>query len=368
MAIVTVPPFTIPRMWGTSGSGALSGQVLANAGEKHSFKIEVPANGDITDVDFLIQAFTSAGDLDVGLETVGGADGHPTGTQYKGSAVGTINIAAAGQKTKTLATPAVGAAMGDDIFVHFTRQGGNYVIGHTGSAINFLPSQGERFIYRDFFNATVWAKGASNVPILGLRYGSTRYWVGCLYSNNASAALSFNSSSSPYAEVGIRFTVLAPKRVRGFTVFGSFQENAEINLYEGTSHTPMPGMTRTIDKDYFAIALTQPGHHRFLFPAKATLVPGTVYRLALKPLTVTNIQLFELKVDANADLGFMETGTSWYRTAWHGTNLTWDDVNTTLPMIGIDVDGIDDGAAGVGIDKWSSGMDSVQMSRQLVTI
>ena len=332
MALQTIKGGVIVPDYGRAWSdGAWATMVIDAAGEKATFIIPVPKTGTISKVGFATRAVADSQTLRVGLETLD-ASGNPSGTQYGGSVVGTQAAPAANTYyTVTLGTGA-SATRGDliAVVIQFDVTVGNVQIGYHNTNIG----QAIHVPYLDLFT-TVWTKNASHAgPITHLEYSDASVEVipQCYpWSGSDWIAAAFNNGSTP-DERALRFTLPNQTRAAGFWVQMDRDGDADVVLYDSDSTalqtTSLPAVRR---------GGTSYGHHTAFFPASQVLSANTVYRLAVKPTTVTNVTLYEFTVAAALIMDAFAIGQNAYLST-RALAGAWTDTTTRRSLVGLILD------------------------------
>ena len=176
---VSWPPETSFGWSGYTG-GVIVNFALTAATEKVAFVFVPPIAGGnltVTDIAILIGAYTSTGNLDVRLETVG-TDGNPTGTLVGTNTNAVISVTATGIRTVTL-TASASLTAGTAYAVVCAYSSGNYSIGtYNCDAGNRTVLVGGQMIYLRYFTAAAWSNGSTHPsvgPIMALKLSGGAY-------------------------------------------------------------------------------------------------------------------------------------------------------------------------------------------------
>lgn len=305
------------------------------AGEKAAFIFEVPKSGTISAVGFRVHSLTTAQLLRAGLETVDPLTGDPTGTQYGGSVAGTVTPVDSTYHTVTLGTAATATA-GDIValVIQFDATAGSLNITQLNieNALSGFP-------YCDHYTAA-WAKQTQTIPVASVEYsdGSYAYCGGMMPLSNYAITL-FNSGSAA-DERALRINAPVPLRVIGMQAMVDLDEAADFVLYDSTG-TALA--TVSLDKDFRAQAAR--GLIRRRFANAVTLSANTTYYAAVKPTTVTDVGLAEWTLPSAAARAQMHGGTN-LSLATRVDGGAWTETQTVIPLIGLIVDGLDNGVGG----------------------
>lgn len=309
----------------------------------------VPKSGDITGVCFALQGVTTAQDIRAAIQTL--SSGLPSGSNYKGSASGTIasaSLAANQVLDVTLGTQATAAVVGDSVAIVLDWP------GTAGNVKALMPASGSTptVNYSVFarYTASAWSKTFSTAMVAGFKYSDGSY-AACAPLFSALAALSYNGDAAGADEYGIVLPIAAKCRAIGATAYfqtGTPPANLLMTLYSGT--TPVASCKLDGSWLYTSVA----GFRQFLFSTPVELAPGT-YRLALTcEGSAASIPLSISTVTSNAQLATWPGGAGSYLTkrvdgvTWSsGTPsygaAAWTDVDTQHVPLALIVDQLDDG-------------------------
>lgn len=328
MALQTLGELIIPDV---RTSVTFQSYLLDAAGEKKAFIIAIPKSGTVSKIGFKTGTVTTSQTLRVSLQTVDAATGNPTGTLYGGSTAGTQ----ASPASNTYYTVSFGTGA--------TAVKGNIVavVIEFDSTIGNLNIDTVATIYANSFPycnhyTTSWTKN-TNIPLVALEYSDGSYADCGGYPTSAVTYLSWNSGSTP-DERALRFSLPFPSRLKGVWFRGSVAGNMDIVLYQGTTVL----ISQSIDKDQ----TNQSGrYNKFYFNTTYNLAANTVYRLSLKPTTVTNISVFtEFSFASQAILDSIDGGQQFYYS-YRTDAGAWTDDTTKRYFMGLILDQFDDGTA-----------------------
>lgn len=147
----------------------------------------------------------------------------------------------------------------------------------------------------------------------------------------------FNTGSAA-DEFALEFTVPAPMKVDGAWAELLLAASASVDLvlYDGTTALV------TVSTDFHAIATS--GSTRLLrVPfAEQTLVPGTTYRLSVKPTTANNVTIYDFTMSDANHLQAWPLGTSAYLATRVDAG-AWTPLTTRRPLIGLYLSAVSDG-------------------------
>jgi hypothetical protein len=178
------------------------------------------------------------------------------------------------------------------------------------------------------------------LPCLMLVYSDGTYAIpdGC-YPASAITSNTYNSGSSPN-ERGILFQVAGPVSVRGMWVRADLDNACDFILYDSSNSV-------LASKSYVSgERASTTGHVHFVsFASTVSLSKNTDYRMILKPTSGSSIVLYNLDCpSANAMNAYW--GSTWRETSRSGG--AWTDVTDHIPLMGLQLAGIDDATGGGG--------------------
>jgi hypothetical protein len=346
MAFQTIPGGVfIPDRF-PAGFAGFDTMVLDAASEKAAFVFPAPKTGNVRKIAFATRTVTNGATVDVRLETVSAADGHPTGTLF-GANTNASLVIANGDDNAWLTTAALTAdaavTRGDmlaAVIVNPAVSPGNMQIAMGGTTFS---DQG--MPYCDLFTAS-YAK-QQRPPVVALEYDDGSYApVGGVFPLKAVNINQFGQSSTP-DEYALKFKLTVPVRVCGFWWFGRPNDSTlDATLYDSDGTTAL--LTKDNDKDIdFGSAANRIRYG--LFSSSAELLANTFYRLgfAADAAAGTGADLFEFEVGSAAVMDAMPGGQNFHQSTRVNAG-AWTDVTTKRPCAGVIVDGFSDGAGGGG--------------------
>jgi len=222
-------------------------------------------------------------------------------------------------------------------FVSFVASDSITMVGLATSATAPQALSGN-FPYVDTF-AAAWSKNYSPSTAV-LKYSDGSYasfgllWYPYLNVNTTT----YNSGSTP-DERGMVFQVPIKCQVSGFWVHADLDGDADIVLYDAASSVVL-----TVSTDTDVRSQTS-GANGYYACAPTTLTANVLYRLVVKPTSVTNISTYDFDVNADNLMQVVELGTNAYYTQRTDAG-AWTDTTTKRPWMGLQISGIDDGAGG----------------------
>lgn len=335
MTIIDLPIHQMPGLLPAAINSAFgyTSQTLDGAGKKYAIIMQAPKTGTIAKVGFRAGTVSSGGNVDVRIETVDPATGDPTGTLFGTDTNATQAIAAANTWYSPTLTAGASVTKGQLIAVVVVNSSGSYII----SGISAVYTQ-ENFPSGSFYNAS-WAK-VTNHPAIGLEYDDGSYaYAPAQWTLSGISTTTFNSGSTPN-ERGVRFTLPAKYRAIGAYCFLDFDGDTDLILYDSDGTTPLRSVS--LDKDIRASANTSLA--LVLFSSGVELAADTVFRLAAKPTSVTNIVLAEASLPSVAAMATLPGGAVWHKTTRSGGG--WTEDAQSIYMMGLIVDGIEAGGGG----------------------
>jgi hypothetical protein len=327
-------------------SVASTGNVIDAADEKLGIVNKTIRTGTITQVILGFGTVTTGATVDVRVETVDAATGHPTGSLVNADSNASLVVANAddnSKKTVTLTTPA-SVTEGDTIAIIMANPGASF------GSMNLIATS-ERaamcFPYGVFYTGS-WADAVRNLSIVAVYDDGSRQNFGGNVATNV-ATLTFNTGSTP-DEIGLVFTLTVPIVGCGFwfDANSSFTGNFDLVLYDSADT-----VVKSVSFDADQRGGTSSAYMRTQ-TADFSLAAAT-YRVVAKPTSGTNISVLESTYAANSDLDVLDLGIGCYKT--HRTDAgAWTDTNTRRINLGILVKGVDDGTGSSGVYTRSAQM------------
>jgi len=344
MAIVTIPKLLYPEatLFSNLGSAlptSLSTIALDASGEKAALVFRASKTGSIRKIGFFFNVLTTPTDTDFRVETV--SAGYPTGTLYGANTNGSIASGSLSAATMNMATLTSDAAVTvNDLVAIVCAPSGSPNVTlrqmQTGPR-NQLP-------YGASYLSAAWAT-LTSAPVAAVEYSDGSYALipGVLPASAAGNTHTFNSSSTP-DEVGAKFRVPVTMRVAGGWLVIDIDNDCQVVLYGSDGVTALATST-TLTSDGRASA-NGTGPYCFQFPSSVTISANTYYYLAVKP-GASSISLYSWDVLSAAALDQMPGGQDWHYVSAKDPSGTgsWTAVTTRYPLMGLLIDGIDDGAA-----------------------
>lgn len=317
-------------------------QALDSATDRIGFIVQAPKSGNIVKVHYYVPTFTSNSTIDVRLETVSSANGHPTGTLLATNTNGSDSVTTSGWRTVTLTAQAVVTA--GDIFAIVLSQGtpgvitAGYYSGMIGGFAYVSTNAGAGYT-----KSQAWAA-----------WGALEYDDGIFKETNGLlpfkgvTTTAFTSASSP-ATRALRFSLPFPTRLRGFWVTGSVTASATVTfrLYDSDGTTVL----RTITYDTDNNALAALGCRQFDFTSDVNLLKNTYYRISISPDTNSYSQ-YEFQANTAALMDAYGIGQTGHLSTVSGTPSAegdWTQTLTTVPIMGLVLSGADDGVSAGGM-------------------
>jgi hypothetical protein len=333
----------VRTLWGPAAIGvaniagsAVSAQALTDADNAVAWVFNVPKDGTITDVGYLVTAENGTSPAyNCGLVTVD-ATGNPTTTAYGGSAVTPATWTSTGWKWVTLSTPATGAA-GDFAAVHI-YPGGTPPDGSNNITVAYGPvaDGGYSLNY-----VVAWTQAALGGP-MAIKYNDGSIYGFALTSVTTYVA-GITSGTTP-DEVGAKFQVPAAMTCTGArlgcnrTGYGS-AATMDVVLYSAADG--VLASTTVSDKDFLDVQDYVNVHWDAV-----NLSAATDYRLIIKPTTATNggVTVTKWSVESTAARNMWPAGDSWHWTERTDAG-AWTDTTTAIPYMGLWVSDITFGGA-----------------------
>lgn len=340
MAIVSTPPmyYPFPPPIGTTAPSFVN-VVTDASGEKHAMVMQAPKTGSIRKIHVRTAAVAAATDTDFRLETVDLTNGQPTGTLFGTNT--NVTVASASITSNTWITSGALTAdasvtKGDILAVVIAPSGSPNI--NWAVVDNYDPQQ--YYPYNRLFTAS-WQAISNATPVVALEYsdGSFAYSPRTLPITTINTR-ALNTGTTP-DEGALKFTTTAPVRVCGAWTGMDADGNYDLVLYDTDGSTSLTSVS--VDKD---LRRTFHGLHTLIFPTAVSLSASSTYYLSVKPTSATTTNLMTFTVNASGLLTAMIGSTDHYATRTDAG--AWSATTTEVPLIGLIIDGIDDGTGGSG--------------------
>lgn len=339
-----------------SSGGALTTLTLDSTTDMVAWVGTSPIADSITVVYFRTGTIAAGGGdtVDVRIETV--TNGKPSGTLWAANTNIAVAVADADDnvwKTATL-TASASLAVGDMFAIVIRSSSGTPAVTITtvtstlGASSGHLPTIVQNATGADAVIADTVLEWVVKFNSAGIRY-----LPGLSPLDGAFTLTAFNSGSAPNARA-LRFQVPFKCRVVGARLMmGNFAAGSDftVSLFDGAGTTDAGALGQfTVDGD-FAQSATIDGLLEGYFDAVNTLAANTTYYVEVRPDTANSITLWEETTagsgePAGAIRAFSHMSAEVYlatRTWAAGTAGAWSTTTTTMPVITLLVDQLDDG-------------------------
>lgn len=315
-------------LWGPAAIGPLnaatsaySGQALSDADNAVAWAFNVPKDGSITEVGYLVTARTGTNPAyNVGIVTLGTA-GEATTSAYGGSAITASTPTGTGWVWVTLSTPATANA-GDWAAVHIYPSGtapdasNNVAVEYIGIADGGI---GMRY-------TTGWAyEDAGNA--MAVKYSGGEIYGYALSTNTG--FLQTNTGTTP-DETGCKFQLPATMACTGARVCyprsglaGAF----DVILYSAAD--AVLASASVTDKDF-----ADNSDYANVFWDSVSLSAATDYRLIVKPTSASNVYMVKWTFESATARAYLPEGASWQWTERTDAG-AWTDTATAITPIGL---------------------------------
>lgn len=330
------------------------------------------SNDSIASVRFMVGAIAaSAGvGVQVRIETV--TNGRPSGTLWAANTSASVVIADTDDSTYKTATLTAAASLvaGDEFAIVIIYEAGNddgtFSVVFNSAPTNFngaviTPPQFPQCL-QDTGGGT-WVTVTNPLCwVVTMTTAGVKHFPRLLpiFTAGASSIVSMANNASN-DERALRFQIPFKVRVIGIRAFVSnITAGADFQfvLWDSTGDQVGEELASTslLDGDS-AINTTYDGYVDLFFTAPYTLTINTTYYAGVKSLATATIALFQVMVEAAADLAalplssasqiYLSTRT-WDETQTPDLAGAWTDTTTVLPLISLIIDQLDDGAGGGG--------------------
>ena len=305
---------------------------------------------------------TTGADVDVRIETV--SNGRPTGSLWAANTNIVVTIADGDDnvwKTATL-TAAASLVMGDEFAIVINSSAGTPNLILVGTALSFDMGGVGQYPIRLVNTGAGFAVDNSNIRawewVVQFSSAGVSFIQGLCPSNGNIAITSYDNATATN-ERGLRFQVPFKMRCVGARVhIGNVEAGGDftVSLWDATGDTDAEALGQSVIDGDSVSATTTDGYFEVYWEAPTTLSINTTYYIGVRADTANNIALFEVDTagtgaTANAIKALPAESTELYLAtrAWSGgTGGAWTTTTTTMPIIELIFDQLDDGAAASG--------------------
>ena len=349
-----------------------SNYATIDAAEEHvAFVLPAPKTGTIKKIGWRITAVSSPVDflVRVCVEMVADAVGVPVSTTYAGKtlfAAGSesaeLTITSAAERFDAInGTTGVSVTKGDllAITIRCISLTGGYirVTGDQYNSVGYFFSQrlsapGNSYTYIYTGTGAVWY-----TPVITIEYDGE--FVVTPFSMPVAAAnstITYNSGSNPDRR-GLKFKMPYGFTLRGALLYGDFDGDFQVILYDSNEYTVMSGFPINIDKDKRRDA----GNNGLYieFSTEPVGVADTWYRIVVLPTSGTNLSIYTCTPSDDGALLGMTAYPEGLNVAYTTRNgapssgdHAWTDAATAKPSIAVVINQIDIPAGGGGGGSW----------------
>jgi len=369
MALVSIPPLYMPQPLFQNSDGIFIGtraELRMNAtAHRVAFVFYAPKNGNISKIGFRLGTVTEEDDngVHVNLETIDLANGDPSGTLVTpdGGGGGSRFLDSWGPGNsdtwQEVTLDEVGAVVTDGRMYAVVFDFPNWVDGdlYLARGTNINVGVGT-WLYSDQYIAA-WTKlhrtGESALPFyLGYDDGTFPMMPNVLAAEGGE--YNFDNADTP-DEIGIRFVLPVPVRLRGVALSLEVDNACDVILYDTDGTTAL--QTWSLDPDVRAVASEV--HHFLPCTVGQSLSTSGAYRVAVKPTTAAIVRLPYLDnapikdgagdTDVWEAMGLDDSGHTGMIQKTSRTDAGgWTQDSAEIPTIQLVFDQIDNGAGGGG--------------------
>lgn len=333
-----------PALWGTGSIGFDWGAkyelILDGTADRLAFVFYVPKDGTIEGLVFGTGTVTTSQSLDIRLETVDAATGHPTGTLAATGTSGTqASVGSSTQYLVALGTT-YAAQAGDKLafVIQFTSTAGNLKISAAHQSNSVIT---QAFPYVDHNADASWGI-YDLVPNFALKIDGAYPHCGSMPFKTLALTETFAT-----VENGMRLKIPVNVKVCGiwlrFEVYAGDTFGSIVRLWNATA---------VIGSGTYIASAESTGHGvKVFFFDEVEILANTVHRITVESLFPAEYEL-GVKIDyatvgSNAYLEAWPGGIEWYHTSSLDDGANWTDTTTQRPCaMGLIVSAIDVPAGG----------------------
>ena len=360
--VMTWPmPLLDARM--SNNTGAISNVTLDSTSDALAWIGTSPVTDSLTKIYFRTVTVTTGADVDVRIETV--VAGRPSGTLWGANTNIVVTIADSDDnvwKTATL-TSAASLNAGDQFAIVIASSAGTPLIGFATTTDTVTPIAGQGTYPSLLANLTGSYAAIANMSrsfewIVEFSSAGIKFTPGLTPIDGAITLTAFNSGSSP-DEYALRFIPPFKCRVRGARVAlanGNADADCTMSLWDATGDTDAEALAQVVLDNDALSAVANDGYVNAFFDTANTLTAGATYYLGIRADTANNRSIYTCATagsgePAGAIKAFPAESTELYlatRTWTAGTAGAWSTTTTTMPVIELLIDQVDDGSAAAG--------------------
>lgn len=351
------PPLQLPG--GPLASGLAVGTVTFDSATDRLALVDRCRVTDALDTVYLRTVTVTTGcTVEVRIETV--VNGRPSGTLWATNTNATVVIDNADDnvwKTATL-TAAASMNVGDEYAIVVIVSSGTpnmQFAAPPGNLTTYASLAHYPLTLQDPGGGTWASSGAGFEWIVKFATAGVKPVTGLNPTSGAGTITAFNSGTNP-DERALRFQLPFKCRIAGLRVaMFNIAAGADFtySIWDAAGDADVEALAQaSIDGD-FALATTQDGYVDLWFDTPVAPDPNTTYRAGVRADTANSIGLAEFSNSAiaNALLAFPGVNAQTYLSTreWTaGAASAWADTTTTLPLIHLIIDRLDDGVSAGG--------------------
>lgn len=340
MTLVTSPTFVVSPPPDTNLL-SITSHLLSASGHKMCVAFQAPETGSITGASFNTGTVTTGDTLTVNLKDVDTATGFSgSTTRATGSVV--VNNTDDNAHIEVTFESGYSATRSEWLSLEIVNgAAGNLNI--VAANANFTPwtfprsahdsGSGYGFVNRIFYGT--------------INYNGTYYFIQNLIASvgTASVLVTWTSATND-RQIGVKFKMPGPCRIKGIVWFANTLADLKINLWDSDGFTVLA--TKSIDENELSDLTTS--LHSAIFSSPIELDADTWYRVTITPTAATSVGTYYLTVPSVAKMGATIAGANYYGTESNThppvEEADWDDFTTRVPSIGLIMDQIDNGVGG----------------------
>lgn len=353
MAITSVSPFFTPMPFTWAGVAPSHTTLTINAAaDKVAVIVQCPKAGTLDQFEWRTSTVTNDPDngLRMSFQTVDVTTGNPDGTQdqYR-------DLDPSPFVVNTWYAPGLMTSDGTDLGVKRTVTKGEYLacviefVSFVASdAIGIATLRNDQLFINHYVSdgtsGTYATKAITQVGCIALKYDDGTYaeFEYGPYPVDVINSYSYNSTTAGADEYAMLFVPQAPMRASGIWANVDLDADADLVLYDSGGSALA---TCSIDSAQRSGTGGQPIWARF--STSQSLTSGATYYIAVKPTTASNVTIYTLQPNSTTHMQAFPGGGDWYLATRVDAG-AWTTFTDELPVMGLVIDGVDDGASGGG--------------------
>lgn len=341
MTLISLPsPIAWPGIIAGSTSGGPFLQTaisVSAAGHYLAYVFCAREDMTISHVGFRAGASTVSPTIEVRIETVA-TTGLPSGTLWAANTNGTTGTVSSDTSVLQALTASASITKGQVFCVKIAYVSGtSQVIQNLG---NWAIPQSSLPYQVSNTGSPSKVSISATVALIALGSNSTTFYnvPGAMFLSAATGTGAFNNTSS--ARRGMRFTPPMNCRAIGMRWFNLNASGDYNAILFNDAGTELSSSSTAFNGNHNAVSNNEP--IIVYFDNTVTLTAGTTYRIAIEPISATNVNVGTFTVPSTIYRSTTPAGTTAHYTTYVASSWT-DTATTQIPLMDLIIDQVDDG-------------------------